>query len=272
MYHTAGRPPGPVEMGHAALRGFMPWSGTGPDVLSFEQGVRESDIKDKWIPILQKLAQYYPPPGEVRQLLLHGGIDEATALKLWADDGIPDDIAKAYLHLAQIEQVTQDKALAKGDILTLVQEQAIDDEQALSLLEQIGYSGHNADFVLEMAHARFELDALRSVVRRVASLYTSKKITTAQAQEALKGLGMPSAQIDSLLKTLENQRAAEVLTPSAAQIASGYYYGIIPQDAAQGLLEALGYSPWNAWFVLSVRMHAAQPNQPAVGPQDGFNG
>lgn len=272
LYNTAGRPPGPVEMMHAANRGLTDWDSRGSASVSFSQAISESDIKDKYIPLLKKLAVYYPAAGETRQLLLHGGIDEATALQLWADDGVPPLIANAMLHLAQIEQVTQDKALARGDILTLVQEQAIDDTQALALLQQIGYSGDNALHLLEMTHFRYELDALRSVVRRVASLYTSRKISTTQAQQALQGFGMPQAQIDSLLKTFDNQRAAEALTPTAAQVASALFYKVIDQAGAQGLLEALGYSPWGAWLVLSVRMHGALPNQPAMGPNDGFNG
>lgn len=272
LYNTSGRPPGPVEMSHAANRGFIPWTGLGSGAVTFEQAIRESDIKDKYIPLLQRLAVYYPASGEIRQLLLHGGIDEPTALQLWADDGVPPLIAQAFLHLAQIEQVTQDKALAKGDILTLVQEQALTDAEALPLLEMIGYTGANAQHLLEMTHFRYELDALRSVVRRVASLYTSRKIDATQAQQALQGFGMPQAQIDQLLRTFDNQRAAEALTPTAAQVAGALYYKVIDQATAQSLLVNLGYSPWGAWLVLSDRMHGPLPNQPPVGPNDGFNG
>jgi hypothetical protein len=270
LYNTSGRPPGPVEMSHAANRGFIPWTGLGSGAVTFEQAIRESDIKDKYIPVLQQLAVYYPASGEIRQLLLHGGIDEATALALWKDDGVPDTIAQAFLHLAQIEQVTQDKALAKADILTLVQEQAIDDAEALILLEQIGYTGTNANYLLSMTHFRYELDALRSVVRRVASLYTGRKISAAQATEALQGFGMPAAQITSLLATFDNQRAAEALIPSAAQVAGALFYQIIDQPTAQSLLESLGYSPWSAWLVLSDRMHAPLPNEPAQPAGGGF--
>lgn len=262
LYHTAGRPPGPVEMGHAANRGLTSWKGTGPLEVSFEQAIRESDIKDKYIPLLQELARYYPPNGEIRTLLLHGGIDEATAIELWKMNGVPETLAKAYLHLAQIEQVTQDKALAKGDILTLVQEQALDDADALDMLGQIGYSGANAEHLLQMAHFRFELDAFKSVVRRVASLYTGRKINATQAKNALDGLGMPTKQVDSLLVTLTHQRESEVQIPTAAQVEGGFHYKIIDQATAQSMLEGMGYDPWSSWFVLSTREHAQLPGEP----------
>lgn len=262
LYDTAGRPPGPVEMGHAANRGLIPWDGTGPEALTFQQAIAESDIKTKWTPILKELARYYPPNGEIRTLLLHGGITEEQAKSLWMANGVPAYLADAYLHLAQIEQVTQDKALAKGDILTLVQEQAISDTDALDMLAQIGYSGVNAEHLLEMAHFRYELEALRSVVRRIATLYTGRKINATEAKAGLEGLGMPAAQIDSLLVTLTHQRESEVLVPTPSQVEAGFHYGVIDQATATSMLTGMGYDEWSAWFVLSSRQHGPLPGEP----------
>ncbi len=265
LYHTAGRPPGPVEMSHAANRGLVAWSGTGASEVTFEQSIRESDIKDKYIPLLEKLAVYWPPSGEVRTLLMHGGITEQQALDFWKANGVPDELAKGYLHLARIEQVTQDKALAKGDIETLIQENAIDDADALRMFAEIGYSGPNAEFLVEMAHFRYEMMAFRTSIRTISTLYTTHKIDAVQAKEAFSVLGMPAAQIDSLLAALKHQRDADTVIPTASQIASALYYGIIDQVTAMAKLESLAYSPLDAWLVLSVRMHGPLPN-----PPDGY--
>lgn len=262
LVHTAGRPPGPVELGHAANRGIIPWDGTGPDVTSFLQGVAESDIKDKWEPVLRALARYYPPNGEVRTLLMHGGLTEDQARAFWIANGVPADLADAYLHLARIEQITQDRALAKGDILTLVQEQAVSDDNATAMLQQIGYDGSNAVFLIEMAHFRYELEALRNAVRRVSTLYVERKITTTEAKTGLEGLGLPESQITSLLETLGHQRASVALLPTAAQVTGGFHYGVIDQPTATQMLEALGYDAWSAWFVLSEREHTVLPGEP----------
>lgn len=260
--NIAGRPPGPEEMGRAANRGIIPWLGRGVAATSFEQAISESDIKNKWAPILEKLAVYWPPSGEVGSLLKEGGIDVAQAEAYWRANGVPPELAKAYLYVAQIQQVTQDRALAKGDILTLVQENAIADADALEMLAEVGYSGTNAEWLLEMAHFRFELEALRTSVRTISTLYTGKKIDAVQAQEALQGLGMPAAQIANLLATLTHQRDAETVIPTASQIASALYYHVIDQPTAMAMLEALGYNAFNAWLVLSVRTHGPLPNAP----------
>ena len=271
LYDVHGRPPGPVEMGHAANRGIIPWSGTGPEVLSFEQAIAESDIKTKWTKVLEQLAVYYPPNGEIRTLLLHGGIDAETAKALWEKNGVPGYLADAYTHLASIEQVTQDKALAKGDILTLVQEQALSDADALTMLAQIGYSGDNAAHLLEMAHFRFELDAIRAAVRKITTLYTTRKIDAIQAKAGFQDIGMPEAQIASLLTTLTHQRDATVLVPTPAQVEAGFHYGIIDQGQAETMLIGMGYDAWSAWFVLSARQHGKLPGEPAK-PTGGIFG
>ena len=175
---------------------------------------------------------------------------------------MPSYLADAYTHLASIEQVTQDKALAKGDILTLVQEQALSDADALTMLAQIGYSGDNATHLLEMAHFRFELDAIRAAVRKITTLYTTRKINATQAKAGFTDIGMPEAQITSLLTTLTHQRDATVLVPTPAQVETGFHYGIVTYDVAHSMLTGMGYDDWSAWFVLSAREHGKLPGEP----------
>jgi len=160
-----------------------------------------------------------------------------------------------------VQQVTQDRALAKGDIETLLQENAISDDDALAMLAEVGYSGTNAAFLVEMAHFRFELEALRTSVRTVSTLFVARAITNTEAQSALQGLGMPQSQIDTLLTTLTFQRDSEVKIPTVAQMASALFYGVVDYDTALNFLVSQGYTEDNAWLVLSVRMHG--PISPA---------
>lgn len=262
LINSAGRPPGPVEMGVAAKRGIIPWTGRGVSETTFEQAISESDIKNKWTPILEALADYWPPPGEVGTLLREGGLNVEQAKAYWTADGVPAELGAALLYVSQIQQVTQDRALAKGDIEQLIQENAISDDDALTMLAEIGYSGTNAEFLIEMAHFRFELEALRTSIRTVSGLYTTRKINAVQAKAALQGFGIPQSQIDTLLTTLTHQLQAETTIPTAAQIASALYYGVVSQSTAMAYLEQLGYDAVNAYIVLSVRMHGPLPNPP----------
>lgn len=266
MYDTAGRPPGVIELLELAKRGFIPFDGTGPAVLSVEQAVDESDIKPKWYPAIKDLARYYPPNGEIRGLLQHGWITDAQARALWAANGVDETLQGAYAAMAETEQTTQDRALAKGDIESLILERVITDDQAKDLLQRIGYTGDNADYIVSMANFRFEMEALREAIRQVGSLYTKRKITASEAKTGLEALGLPEANVSSLLDILTAQRNSQVLLPTVGQVTTAAFYDIIDTPTALLYLQQLGYAEWDAWLVLSARLHApAGPEPPAPG-------
>jgi hypothetical protein len=261
LYNISGRPLGPQEMGRLANRGQIPWKGLGSTEITFQQGIAESDIKDKWESAAELLEQYWPAVGEIGSLLREGGITQAQAEVYWKAEGVPDELLAALHYVNTIQQITQDKALAKGDILTLLQENAISDDDALEMLAEIGYSGDNAATLVEMAHFRYELRALQRSVETISTNYVSRGLTATQAQAGLQGLGMPQSQVDQLLETLTFQRNAEVQIPTVAQMASALYYEIVDYATAEAFLVSQGYSEDNAWLVLSVRMHG--PISPA---------
>lgn len=265
LYDTYGRPPGPVEMGRAANRGFIPWEGQGPEELSFAQAISESDVKDKYIPLLKKLAVYYPPNGEIKTMVMHGAITDEQAIALWQANGVTLEIANAYLYLAKTERITQEKAIAKGDILSMVKEQILDDAQATELLADVGYRGDDAALLIKMAHYQYSLEVLRRTVGRISTLYVQHKVDDAAARSALGQVGLANDAIDSLMQSLSAERAAAVIVPTGSQVASAMYYKVIDQETAMQLLEDLGYEPWTAWFTLSTRMHGPLPNEPTEG-------
>ena len=262
LYDTGGRPIAPVEAGHAALRGFIPWEGTGPEALSFQQSIAEGDLKTKWTGVLEKLAYYYPPNGEIMTLLKHGAITRAQAVAYFNANGVPTELAQAYLYISTYQQTETDLALAKGDIESLVQENIISDEEAIHLLERVGYTGDSANLLVEMAHWRYNMEALRSSINRIATLYVEHKISATDCKAGIAALGLPAAQVDQLMATYEiqHQHYQPVLTP--AQIASGLYYSVLTQSEAMQMLEGLGYEPDTAWRLLSIRMHGPLPNPP----------
>lgn len=263
LYNISGRPLGPQEMGRLANRGQIPWKGLGSTAISFQQGIAESDIKDKWEATAELLEQYWPAVGEIGALLREGGITESQAEKYWKAEGVPTELMAALKYVNTIQQITQDKALAKGDIVQLLQENAISDQEALELLAEVGYTGDNAEYLVESAHFRYELAALRRSVETISTNYVSRGLTATQALDALQGLGMPQSQVEQLLETLTYQRDSEVKIPTVAQMASAYYYGIVNYETALEFLTSQGYSEDNAWIVLSVRMHAPISPAPA---------
>lgn len=266
LVNTRGRPPGPGELGEMMHRGIIPADGTGPGVLSFAQGIAESDVKTKWTDALQRLAEYLPPPRTITALLREGAISESQASSLFRKAGLSSELADAYVSSATHQKIAPEKELAKGEVLSLYKARAIDTATALGLLSSLGYHGTVAEFILEVADLQLERQYLSAAIGKIRTLYVGLKIDRAAAEAALRQLQLPDGQVAQLFLTWDVELGAEVKLLTAAEVVDAVYYKIIDQPSALAYLVALGYTPFDAWVRLSVRMHGPQPGQPPAEP------
>lgn len=87
LVHMAGESLGPQELATALRRKLIPEGGTGPDAVSFLQGIAEGRLANKWSEVVKGLATLEPSPVDALQALLEGQIDEATAKDLYTRFG-----------------------------------------------------------------------------------------------------------------------------------------------------------------------------------------
>ncbi|MGD0020467.1 MAG: hypothetical protein ABSD62_14590 [Candidatus Limnocylindrales bacterium] len=259
MFHIAGRPPGPVEMGHAANRGIIPWAGRGPEALTFEQAIAESDIKTKWTDVLQKMAAYWPSPNETRTLYDAGSITIEQAHAYWQAAGLDDTLQAAFAHQATIQQVAQERALAKGSVLEALYDMVIDEPTAIELLGDVGYFGKTAQYMVDLTLARRVVRAINMAVRKIGSLYVSFKITANDAKKAITTLGIPDEQATRLLEVWEIERTPEVRLPTIGELAHAVHYSGLPFDDAVEKAELLGYTHFDATLVIAAGAQMAPP-------------
>lgn len=264
-FAISGRPPGPEQLGRMALRGIIPWAGTGADATTFQQGIAESDVKTKWTPALQALETYVPPPRMVGTLFEHGAITEAQALTYWEDAGVPTELAQGFLYAAQQQHIGQDKLLAKGEITAGYYDRIFTNEQATELLGLLGFTGTVAADMLAIIDFRREISAINGVVHKVGTLYQAFKISAANATAALENVGVSAAQAASLMSTWETLRIAPVRVPSASEIGAAYKYQTITEDEGLAALAELGYQPRDAAIVLSSYAEAQVKPLPPAG-------
>jgi len=259
-YSIAGRPPGPSELARAANRKLISWTGTGAGALSFQQGIAESDVKTKWTNVLEQLAVYVPPPRTVGTLLEHGAIDKKTAISFWTAGGVPATLAEGYAYEAEQQHIGQSKLEAKSDVLAGYYDLILNRDQALGLLAQLGYTGSVADEMLKLQDFRREIKAIDSVVTKVGTLYTSHKLTAANAKTALEQIGLDSKHADDLLGIWEALRVEPVRLPTPSEIGEAFKKGTLTQDEALQELAKLGYQERDAAIVFTA--HSGAPIKP----------
>lgn len=266
LVNTRGNPPSPTELAEMVRRGIIGQEGTGPDALSFQQGIAEGATKVKWTDALSKLQTTLVPQGTITTLLRDGAIDLPTALGWYQLLGYDQTAAEALAKQATASATSQDKALAKADILTLYTDQAIDRTTAAGMLADLGYSSQAGEEILEIQDLHVAVTATNSAISRIKSYYLARKIDATGLVNALNSLGVPPDQQTVLKQLWDLERTTDVKLLTEAQIADAWEYLLMDDATALSYLEALGYTALDAWIVLAVKNKGPLPNTPAPAP------
>lgn len=266
LFNTRGSAPTPLEASEMANRGIIPWDGTGAGVTSQHQAFLEGPYRDKWLEPYRKLAEYKPPARTITAMVRSGALSDEKALKLFRELGLAQDMAQAMLDDAHHQKLAASKDLAKGDVETLYRDQVISAADATTMFGALGYSAQESAWLLAMQDLKRSVAAINAATSRVHTLYVNRKIDKAGAVGALNSLHVPAAQVDQLLSTWDIERFTNVKVLSQGEIASAFFYKILGQDEAMAELVAIGFTPLDAWIILSVRTHNPLPNKPPAGP------
>jgi hypothetical protein len=255
LFDVAGRPPGPEEMARMAHRKIIPWKGTGPKATTFQQGIAESDLKTKWTAALEALSTYIPSNGEITNWVRHGFVTKADALPMYAKNAVTADVANLMMESALVDQLAEDRQLAKGEVVALYTAQHLTADEATNALAAVGYHGEQAKEILWLADFRREAQAYNRVIQVLGRQVVTGKLTVNNATQTLGAMGVPSQTITILTNDWKLARQAEVPAVTEGTIVSAAYYGVETPDQAFADLKAIGYSAYDAWRLLSVRLH-----------------
>lgn len=270
-FNSQGASPTPDMLGTMANRRIIAWKGTGAGATTFQQGFLEGPWRNKWEEPMRRLQEYLPPPRTVTAMIHAGSLTDAQALDLFQKEGLSVELAAAYVADAHHTAATADKELAKTEILALYKAHKIDRAKTLQLLEHLKYSPENATLILSLADIQKADTHLTAALGRVRTLFTSHKITEPAADDALKSLHVTDAQRSELITLWKLELGLNVRQLTEGQIVGAFAVKVLTQAEAQTELEHLGYTPFDAWVLLSTRNKQPLPNKPAPGPGVGVN-
>lgn len=186
--------------------------------------------------------------------------DEAMAY--WAEAGVPPALAHEYWQAAHYQRTTAIHELAQGEITKLYTDKAISRDEAISMLESVRWTKTDAEWLLDIADMAVARSTLEKAISKISSLFISHKIGATPAKAALATLEVPASQADFLISTWELEAAANVKILTAAEVADAVFYDLMPPAEGMAELEAMGYSPRDAWYVLSIKIKAPVPGIP----------
>lgn len=245
LYRTAGNPPGPMELLNLWVRGYI----SEADV---DQGLRESRLKNKWIPALKALAVRKVPMRTITTLLRNGAIDHDRAQRMLRELGYSVDDAEAIIASATVHHTAQHREASITTIRELYVERIIDRAAAQADLVRAGLTEQAADLTLTLADSSAAQRLRRAAITRIHNLYVAHHETVAQASQRLDQLGVPADQRDYMLQiwSLEERANVHELTP--AQVVSAGKRGLLDQQAVLNRLVRYGYSEDDAIIVATL--------------------
>lgn len=110
--------PGPEQLAQALLRGIIPKAGGGPGTASFEQGIREGRLSDKWTPMMEALSAAILSAPDAAAAVVRNFLSEADGQAVAAKSGVSPDTFATLVHLSGDAPGPQQlaEALRRGSI------------------------------------------------------------------------------------------------------------------------------------------------------------
>lgn len=251
-FDSRGASPTPLQLADMANRGIIPWTGTGPTMLSYEQGFLEGDFRNKWSDAIHQAAVYLPPPRTIGAMYREGSITQAQASDLLTKSGVPPELVAAELASASATKTQATKDLAQSTLLALYRDKLATAEQATGWLVGLGYDASEAALILAVEDAALQQHFLSLAIGRMHSLYVAHRVDKAGVTTALGQLGVAADGMTVLLQTWDLERATNIRTLTEAQVTRAFVLTLLDQPTATAQLVALGYSEADAVVLLSI--------------------
>jgi len=217
-----------------------------------EQAIRESRVKNKYIPALLNLRRNIPPLFQVNRMLQAGSIGEAEAARLFAELGYEPDVVKGLVHAGTHGKVAKDKELAKGEIEELFYDHAIDEARAGEMLKALGYSAANVKLLLALVTLRREKALRQAAMAPIRSAFVAHHIDEHEAITRLDALGIGHEQRDFALHLWAVDRQSNHKALTVAQITKANEAGLLSDAAAEAELLDHGYKLQDARIILDL--------------------
>jgi len=264
LREIAGEPLSKTEVLTLLRRGLM----TQDQV---EQALRESRLKDKYIPYALDLQTQYPGIYDIRLLVSEGAIDDKTAAKLLAIEGYPADLITPLINAFSGTTSTANKAVTEAMLVDLYLESAINATELHEMLKAIGYSDANATLIQEVADWRAELAARNALISKVRAQYIGGKINENTAQNDLLAAQIPASVVDKVMQDFALELAMNVKLLSESQVVDAWNASLFSngdpaantQDAVNYLAK-LGYSTADADILLQLKNKSLFDGSPSV--------
>lgn len=245
VLESNGRPPSHEQLATLYLRGII-------SKAQFEQGIRESDIKDKYISDVFDLRVRFLPLFEARTLLNSGEITGKTFAEQLLVQGYQKDVIDEILKAAGTGKKVTAKHLTVADYTELYDAGILNADQTADGLVKIGYTEADAKTIITVAQTKSQAKLTTELVANVRSQFNRFKLTEQQASDELDIIGLPKVERDRLIEGWAIVRPQGTRTLTEAQTLKALKDKAISADDAYNRLRGLGLDDTDARLLILI--------------------
>lgn len=244
LYQIAGNPPGPETTLDLWNRGIFTRD-------QATQALRESRLKDKYIPALLESRVQLIPARTLHTLVVHGVLTANEAIAKAIQLGYTPDDAAALIASARAEKTKPERDLTVAQVRELYATHALDKDTASAMLTNLGYEPDEVAWLLALGEAEQILRANNAAMSKIHTLYVSHHIDDTTASNALDLLHIPASQRDDLMGLWQLEREANVKLLTPAEISKAVKLTYFTPEEGITRLVRLGYSQDDASLLIS---------------------
>ena len=256
---TAGNPPGPTETLTMLNRGIF----TADDAA---QALRESRLKDKYIPQFLQLARRRIPFRTLNTLVKNKAISVEYALQQLEELGYSEADAQALIKSALTATTTAHHALTEAQIVALYEAHKSTQAEAVAQLVTLGYDAQDAAEVLALGDTRALLKLRDQVVTALRGRFIAHRIDEATTRADLAAAGVEADQQDQLLTLWKIEQTANPRELTEAQLRAAVNANVIPVTEYTSRLVGMGYTAGDADILTQTHF---PPTTAAAAPPTG---
>ena len=244
VFESWGRPIAHQEMGQLVHRGLATRA-------QFDQAMRESDLKDKYINDAFLTTQRLLPVFEVVRAIQLGAATLQEGATMLLQQGYTPEATSIVLKTGLHAAASSSKGLTKTQLVALYEDGIVDRKTTITHLEATGLSPTDSEYTLQLADINTHAKQVRAEVAAIRLSYLSGQYDATKAQHELTSLGETPAQAQYNVNLWDKEKARAAKTLSEAQVIKAAKELTIPFETAVHMLEAMGYSPQSAQTLLA---------------------
>ena len=205
--------------------------------------MKAQDVMPFWRNKLKAISYNVYARVDVRRMYAVKVLNEDDVYRAYLDMGYDADHAQHLTDFTIKSQKSEDKELAKGEIIKGYNERILNYEEVGYALATLGYSEDEISYLLALEDAKVAEQEQKDRIALFSTKVQAKQISIADFRAELGKMNLPATQLDLLVAKEELRATVKATLPDKTDIVRWYQKGTMNAEDAEEAFDALGFDP-----------------------------